>query len=216
MPDILSTAAKSLRQVQSLLHFTVHCTMGSWTLLSAAAGVGNQRVKARGGITQLLGFLPPCFKTGSGWVVFPGRKLLYFCTAQFAPVSLLVLTALLKRQNLPVPCWLEPTAAGPRPSSNSQLLGNMLWGQAGALHQLYAMLSESCNKQIQTLLLDFGNCCLRDRFAYKYPLFSLWLFTREAGKKKGSLLLQNLPAPAAVVASSHLSSSSLLFQPPRF
>lgn len=111
---------------------------------------------------------------------------------------------------------LEPTAAGRRPLSNSQLLGNMLWGQAGAFQQLYAMPSESCNKQVQTLLLDFGNCCLRDRFAYKYPLFSLWLFIREAGKKKGSLLLQNLPAPAVVVASSHLSSSSSLFQPLKF
>jgi len=92
----------------------------------------------------------------------------------------------------------------------------MLWGQAEAFHQLYAVLSESHNKQVQALLLDFGSWCLRDRFAYKYPLFSLWLFTREAGKKKGSLLLQNLPAPAVVVASSHLSSSSSLFQPPRF
>lgn len=191
--------------------------MGSWTLLSAAAGVRNQRVKARGAIIRLLGFLPCCFKTGSGWLAFLGRRLLYFfCTDRFAPASLLALTAPLKRQNLPVPCWLEPTAAGLRPSSNSQLLGNMLWGQAGAFQQLHAMLSESRNKQVQALLLDFGNGCLRDRFAYKYPLFSLWLFTREDGKKKGSLLLQNLPAPAVVTASSHLSSSSLLFQAPKF
>lgn len=163
--------------------------MGSWTLLSAAAGVRNQRVKARGAIIRLLVFLPCCFKTGSGWLAFPGRRLLYFCTARFAPAPLLALTAPLKRQNLLVPCWLEPTAAGLRPSSNSQLLGNVLWGQAGGFQQLYAMLSESRNKQVQTLLLDFGNCCLRDRFAYKHPLFSLWLFTREAGKKRVSLLL---------------------------
>lgn len=124
-------------------------------------------------------------REGVGWLAFPGRRLLYFfCTAQFAPASLLALTAPLKRQSLLVPCWLEPTAAGLRPSSNSQLLENTLWGQAGAFQQLYAMLSESCNKQVQTLLLDFGNCCLRDRFAYKYPLFSLWIFTREAGTKR--------------------------------
>lgn len=147
----------------------------------------------------------------SGWLAFLERRLLYFFyIAQFAPASLLASTV-----PLPVPCCLELTAAGLGPSSNLQLLRNTLWGQAGAFWQLYAMLSESRNKQVQALLLDYGNCCLRDRFAYKYPLFSLWLFTGEAGKKKVSLLLQNLPA-SAVVAASHLSSSSWLFQPPKF
>lgn len=64
---------------------------------------------------------------------------------------------------------------------------NMLRGHSGAFQQLYATPSESHDKQVQTLLLDFGKCCLRDRFAYKYPLFSHRLFAREAGKKKESL-----------------------------
>lgn len=79
----------------------------------------------------------------------------------------------------------------------------------GAFQQLCAVLAGSRHKQAQTLLLDPGNCCLRDRFAYKCPSFSRWLF--KAGKEKGSLLAQNLPAPA-LGASPHLSSS---FQPPQ-
>lgn len=92
-------------------------------------------------------------------------------------------------------------------SSPSQLPGNLLLGQE--LSSSSAVLAGSRHKQAQTLLLDPGNCCLRDRFAYKYPSFSRWLF--KAGKEKGSLLAQNLPAPA-LGASPHLSSS---FQPPQ-
>lgn len=186
IPDVLFHCCKIFEAGAVLAHIS-QC-IAPWFLDSAQCCCRcerNQRVKARCVIIRLPGFLLFCFKRGSGWLAFPGRRLLYFfCTAQFAPASLLALTAPLKRQNLLVPYWLEPTAAGLRPSSNSQLLENMLWGQAGAFQQLYAMLSESRNKQVQTLLLDFGNCCLRDRFAYKYPLFSLWIFTREAGAKR--------------------------------
>lgn len=78
-------------------------------------------------------------------------------------------------------CFPQPTLPLP------PLPRNMLRGHSGAFQQLYATPSESHHKQVQTLLLDFGKCCLRDRFAYKYPLFSHRLFAREAGTKKGSL-----------------------------
>lgn len=112
-------------------------------------------------------------------------------------------------------CWLRPcrylelAAAGLRRSSSSQLLRNTLWGQAGAFQQLYATLSESHNKQAQALLLDFGNCCLRDRFAYKYLLFSLWLFTGETGKKKVSLLLRCCFFPPELILLTFPSSQVL-------
>lgn len=100
------------------------------------------------------------------------------------PRPTLPLSAVLRADpgGAPLP-WTH--AAGLGPSSASRLPRSTLWGRAGAFQQLYATLSESHDKQVQTLLLDFGNCCLRDRFAYKYPLFSLRLFPREAGKKNG-------------------------------
>lgn len=107
------------------------------------------------------------------------------------------------------PCrYLELAAAGLRRSSSSQLLRNTLWGQAGAFQQLYATLSESHNKQAQALLLDFGNCCLRDRFTYKYLLFLSGFSLGKQARKRYLCF--------SAVASSHLSSSSSLFQPPKF
>lgn len=76
----------------------------------------------------------------------------------------------------------------------------------GAFQQLRAALAESRHPQAQTLLLDSGNCCLRDRFAYKYPSFSLWL--SRAGEEKGSLLVQSLPGPAEGAHPSSPPNSS--------
>lgn len=105
------------------------------------------------------------------------------------------------RWSVRCPAAREPGCSWPGPLLTVHHLRERPWGPQEPPSCFVQCCMNHAAQQAQTLLLAFGKCCLRDRLAYKYPLFSLHLRARGLARKEGVFCRRIVPAPAATAAS---------------